>query len=125
MEAVFINEKVIRQKYTRALEKFIRSNISYLRDENFEFEIFTKRVTKTYEILKKVEEIRLNSTYPIALERYVNLILGVLHVEELNEKEKTAIKENLIKEANLLHKEKNKTQYKKDKHKKSSFNDGY
>jgi len=118
-----INEKDIRLKYTRGLEKFVRSNISYLKDPTFEFETFQKRVKKTFELLKKIPSIRLNATYPIALENYVNLVLGVLHVEELKDKEELQAK--LLKEANLLHKEKNKTQYKKDKHKKSSFNDGY
>ena len=120
-----INEKDIRLKYTRGLEKFVRSNISYLKDPTFEFEIFKKRVKKTFEILKKIPHIRLNATYPIALEKYVNLVLGVLHVEELKDEEKEELQTKLLKEANLLHKEKNKTQYKKDKHKKSSFNDGY
>ncbi len=31
----------------------------------------------------------------------------------------------LLKDANLLQKEKNKSNYKKDKHKKQTFNDGY
>ena len=120
-----VNEKDIRLKYTRGLEKFVRSNISYLKDPTFEFEIFQKRVKKTFEILKKIKHIRLNATYPIALENYVNLVLGVLHVEELKNEEKEKLQDKLLKEANLLHKEKNKTQYKKDKHKKSSFSDGY
>jgi len=76
-------------------------------------------------MLKKIQTIRLDSTYPMALEKYVNLILSILHVEELDEEKKTSIKENLLKEANLLHKEKNKTRYKKDKHKTKKFNDGY
>ncbi len=120
-----INEKDIRLKYTRGLEKFVRSNISYLKDPTFEFEIFKKRVKRTFEVLKKIPSIRLNATYPIALENYVNLVLQVLHVENLKNEEIQEIQTKLLKEANLLHKEKNKTQYKKDKHKKSSFNDGY
>lgn len=120
-----INEKEVRLKYTRGLEKFVRSNISYLKDPTFEFEIFQQRVKRTFEILKKIPSIRLNATYPIALESYVNLILSVLHLEDLENEEKEELQAKLLKEANLLHKEKNKTQYKKDKHKKSSFTDGY
>lgn len=125
MKGYIINEKNIRLKYTRALEKFIRSNISYLKEPEFQFDIFQKRVKRTFEILKKVEPIRLDSAYPVALETYVNLVLSALHVENLEDKEKEEFQAKLLKEANLLHKEKNKTQYKKDKHKKSSFNDGY
>ena len=96
-----------------------------MKDPTFEFEIFQKRVNRTFKILKKIDSIRLNATYPIALENYVNLVLSVLHVEKLEDEEKKELQTKLLKEANLLHKEKNKTQYKKDKHKKSSFNDGY
>lgn len=120
-----VNEKEIRLKYVRGLEKFARSNISYLKDPSFEFEIFQKRVKRRFEVLEKIESIRLNATYSIALENYVNLILGVLHVQNLNSEEKKETQAKLLKEANLLHKEKNTTTYKKDKHKKSSFNDEY
>ena len=48
-----INEKDIRLKYTRGLEKFVRSNISYLKDPTFEFKIFQKRVKKTLKFSKK------------------------------------------------------------------------
>lgn len=120
-----INEKDVRLKYTRGLEKFVRSNISYLKDPTFEFEIFQQRVKRTFEILKKIPSIRLNAPYPIALENYVNLVISVLHVEDKTTEETDELQAKLLKEANLLHKEKNKTQYKKDKHKKSSFTDGY
>jgi len=123
MKGYIINEKNIRLKYTRALEKFIRSNISYLKEPEFQFDIFQKRVKRTFEILKRVEPIRLDSAYPMALENYANLLLTAL--EELDEENKTQLKETLLKEANLLHKEKNKTRYKKEKHKTKKFNDGY
>lgn len=120
-----IKEKVIRLKYVRALEKFLRSNLSYLKDPTFDFQIFQSRVDKTYKILKEIEAVRLDSAYPIALQNYVNLILKVLHVGKLSSDEESAVLNNLLKEANLLDKEKNSTRYKKDKHKAQSFNDGY
>jgi hypothetical protein len=45
----------------------------------------------------------------------------------VNEHSKTFEEEraNLLKDANLLQKEKNRSSYKKDKHKNQSFNDGY
>jgi hypothetical protein len=76
-------------------------------------------------MLEKVESIRLDSTYPIALENYVNLMLEVLHVEDLRDEKELVIKNRLLKEANLLHKEKNKNSYKKDKHKHKKFSDEY
>lgn len=59
----------------------------------------------------------------MALETYANQIINVLNLEEIEDVEE--YQEELIKKANLLHKEKNKTRYKKDKHKHASFNDGY
>lgn len=120
-----LSDKDIRLRYVRGLEKFVRSNYSYLKEPEFKFEIFQKRVKKTFELLKKIKSIRLDSTYPVALENYVNLILSVLHVEDLDEEKENSFKAKLLKEANLLHKEKNNTRYKKDKHKTNKFNDGY
>ncbi len=105
------------------MEKFINSNVAYLRDESFDFTIFKKRVAKTYEVLRKIESIRLDSAYPNALERYANEIINTLNYEEIFNPEE--LREQLLKQANLLQKEKNKTRYKKTKHKSSSFNDGY
>ena len=113
-----MNEKVKRLKFIRGLEKFVKSNISYLKDPTFNYETFKKRIEKSYEKLKDVEAIRLNSAYPQALQRYVNLMLEALHVDT---KDEDSLKDTLLKEANLLHKEKNKTVYKKDKHKKRGF----
>ncbi len=111
-----MNEKVKRLKFIRALEKFAKSNISYLKDKNFEYETLKQRVQKSYEKLKDVEPVRLNSAYPVALQNYVNLMLKILNEEKIEN-----FQETLLKEANLLHKEKNKTQYKKDKHKKINY----
>ncbi|MDN5377140.1 MAG: hypothetical protein PWQ42_436 [Sulfurospirillum sp.] len=105
------------------MEKFIKSNVSYLKDPNFIIDEFKKRVEKTFETLKKVDSIRLDSSYLIALERYANDIINVLNYEEIDDYK--ALQEELLKKANLLDKEKNKTRYKKDKHKNSSFHDGY
>ncbi len=120
-----INEKDTRLRYVRALERFTSSNISYLKEPIFEFEIFQKRVKKRFEILKKIKSIRLNAAYPLALESYANLLLSTLHVEEFSKTQEEELKTKLLKHANLLHKERNKTLYKKDKHKRSSYNDGY
>lgn len=107
----------------RSLEKFINSNVSYIKDKNFELKEFTQRVERSYQTLKKVEAIRLDATYPIALEKYANEIINVLNLEEIEDE--SELQETLMHKANLLHKEKNKTRYKKDKHKKNSFYDGY
>jgi hypothetical protein len=116
------SEKILRQKYVRVLEKFVKRVINLLKHPEFEFEIFKKQSYKFYEDVKKVEKIRLNNAYLNKLESYSNHILNSL---ENHSKTFEDEKEFLLKEANLLHKEKNKNNYKKDKHKSKSFNDGY
>lgn len=105
------------------MEKFINSNVAYLKEKTFELEEFKKRVTKTYEMLKKITPTRLDSSYLCALENYANEIVNVLNLEEIEDS--SQYQTTLLKQANLLQKEKNKTRYKKDKHKNSSFSDGY
>lgn len=116
------NEKELRVKYIRALERFVNSCIGILKTENFDFKLFAKRVEKNYKVLKKVEETRLDSTYTNALQNYVNLVLRTLSDESSDEQAKHKL---LLKEVNLIEKEKNRGAYKKEKHKDKSFNDGY
>lgn len=120
-----INEKTQRLRYVRALEKFVRSNIGVLKEEPFSFESLFQRVEKNYTILKEIPAVRLDASYPIALENYANMLLQATHNKNLDDDTIEEIKENLLKEANLLHKEKMGLKYKKDKHKKRSFDDGY
>jgi len=119
-----LNEKALRLRYIRALEKFAKRAINLLKapEEDFHFEKFKKKMHENFEFVEKVEAVRLDSGYMSKLQDYVNLILGTLdHHSKDFEDEKSM----LLKEANLLHKEKNKNIYKKDKHSKHKFNDGY
>ncbi|MBL6969857.1 MAG: hypothetical protein ISR68_00490 [Campylobacterales bacterium] len=119
-----LNEKALRLRYIRALEKFAKRAINLLKapEEDFHFEKFKKKMHENFEFVEKVEAVRLDSGYMSKLQDYVNLILGTLdnHSKDFEDE-----KSMLLKEANLLHKEKNKNIYKKDKHSKHKFNDGY
>lgn len=116
------NEREQRVKYIRALERFLNSCMGALKNENFDFVLFCKRIEKSYKVLKKVDVSRLDSTYTNALQRYVELVLRTIVEDGGNHDEKHKL---LLKEANLLEKEKNRGSYKKDKHKDKSFDDGY
>jgi len=116
------SEKVLRQKYVRVLEKFVKRAINLLKHPQFDAELFKTQCYKFYEDVKKVEKIRLNNGYLNKLEAYSIHILNSL---ENHSKTFEDEKNFLLKEANLLHKEKNKNNYKKEKHKSKSFNDGY
>ena len=116
------NEKTLRLKYIRILEKFTSRAISLLKHPQFDFEIFKTNIEKYYKEIQKIDAIRLDSEYHKKLQDYVNLTLQCTanHSKTFEDEQ-----QQLLKEANLLHKEKNKTSYKKDKHKKKNFQDGY
>ena len=116
------NEKTLRLKYIRILEKFTSRAISLLKHPQFDFEIFKVNIEKYYQEIKKVEAVRLDSEYHKKLQEYVNITLQTIETHSKSFEDEQQL---LLKEANLLHKEKNKTSYKKDKHRKRSFNDGY
>jgi len=122
-----LDEKQQRLKYVRYLEKFHKRTIPLLKHPKFDVTIFIKTINKYYEELKKIPSSRLDSGYLQLLEQFVNQTLQFTsnyHDEEEDDNFETH-KLTLLKQSNLLHKEKNKSNYKKDKHKKRSFTDGY
>lgn len=116
------NEKSIRLRYIRVLEKFLTRSIALLKNDDFNLDNFKNNIDRYYEEIQNVESVRLDSEYLKKLVDFVNLTLQKIETHS-NDFENE--KQLLLKEANLLHKEKNKSNYKKDKHKKRSFNDGY
>ncbi|MFY9088591.1 hypothetical protein [Arcobacter aquimarinus] len=117
-----INEKQQRIKYIRVLEKFFTRTVSLLKLENFDKDLFITRTRKNYEDLIKTKEVELYSEYYTNLKNFINRTLFYLEEHSKSFEEERA---NLLKDANLLQKEKNSNNYKKDKHKKQTFNDGY
>ncbi|MBN1838454.1 MAG: hypothetical protein JW802_00250 [Campylobacterales bacterium] len=117
-----MKDKEARVKYIRALERFLGSCISALKNENFDYNLFVKRAEKSLKTLQKVEAISLDSRYTNALQNYANLVAQSIANKENDPQE---IHKRLTKEANLLEKEKYQGGYKKEKHKAQGFNDGY
>jgi hypothetical protein len=117
-----MHEKAKRIKYIRALEKFFNRNLSLLRLENFDFELYKQRIIKNFDELQKSEAVDLNSNYLMGLKRHIDSIMQFIHHgnNDIDEKKQT-----LLKDANLLLKDKNQSNYKKDKHKHKKFDDGY
>ncbi len=117
-----INEKTIRLRYIRLLEKFNKKAITLLKYDNFDLELYKKATIKAYEELKKAQTCDLYSEYPVAVKNLAQIILNTLtnHSKDFEEEKAT-----ILKQANLLEKLKNNNRYKKDKHKKKKFNDGY
>lgn len=70
-----INEKALRVKYLRALEKFTNAAISALKREDFDKDKFQERMQKNEKFFQKCEAVVLNSSYGKALENFVNTCL--------------------------------------------------
>ena len=117
-----LNEKTIRLRYIRILEKFCTKAIALLKYDNFDLELYKKATLKSYDTLKKIEKIELYSEYTVSLKNLAQTILNTLenHSKEFEEE-----KQLILKQSNLLAKLKNNNRYKKDKHKHKKFNDGY
>ena len=117
-----VNEKSIRLRYIRVLEKFNTKAITLLKYENFDLELYKKAVLRGYTDLQKAKVVELYSEYPVGVKNLAQTILNTLenHTEDF-EKERTFI----LKQANLLDKLRNNNRYKKDKHKKKKSHDGY
>lgn len=117
-----MHEKQLRIRYIRVLEKFFTRTLSLLKLENFDKSLFVERTLKNYEDIKRVKAVDLNSAYLSGLIAFINKTLEYTqNSSDSFENERST----LLKEANLLQKEKNRSSYKKEKHKKSKFDDGY
>jgi hypothetical protein len=116
------NEKTIRLRYIRILEKFNTKAVGLLKRDQFDLELYKKAVLKGYEELKKAPTCELYSEYPIAVKNLAQTILDTLenHTNSFEEE-----KMKILKLSNLLEKLKNNNRYKKEKHKKKKFIDDY
>jgi len=112
-------EEAQRLKYVRVLERFVRSVIGYLvKEEDVDFQGFQARVSKQYEFLKKVEPVYLYKEEFQLVERFVQTLLNLAD-HGCDDFEK--LREDLLHQSNIIHKNKNQKRYKKDKHSKKKF----
>ncbi|MBZ7928380.1 hypothetical protein ACD575_06240 [Campylobacter sp. LH-2024] len=107
-----INEKSLRVKYLRSLEKFANTAKSCLKREDFNLEKFQERMQKNKKNLEKCQAVVLNSTYSKALENFVNACLDF-----------SLKKEELLYLANALSKLKNQNYKEKHKNYLKDYND--
>ncbi|MBZ7952308.1 hypothetical protein H2258_02905 [Campylobacter sp. RM9939] len=107
-----INEKSLRVKYLRSLEKFANTAKSCLKREDFNLEKFQERMQKNKKNLEKCQAVVLNSTYSKALENFVNACLDF-----------SLKKEELLYLANTLSKLKNHNYKEKHKNYLKDYND--
>lgn len=105
------DEKFIRVRYIRSLERFVNSGISMLKKEDFDLFKFKEKIQKNYIVLSKVTPIYLDSPYLKMLENFAKDLINLDNKDEL------------LKGANKLEQLKNSKNYKKFKHKKDIYED--
>jgi hypothetical protein len=111
-------DRALRVKHMRLLEKFLRSSATILKLENFNYELFKTRSKKIYTLIQNLKEIRVDSSHLKSLKNFTELTMRTLENENLKIEEKRNL---LLKEVNLIDKNKNRSIYKKDKHKKDKY----
>lgn len=128
-----VNEKTIRLRYIRVLEKFVTKAISLLKYDNFDKDLFKKATIKAFAELGKTKSVVLYNEYPLAVKNLAQHIMNCIDTHTNNEEDEYSNqihdfeeeKASILKQANLLAKLKNNNRYKKDKHKQQKFTDGY
>ena len=66
-----INEKQLRIRYIRDVEKFLTRTIALLKLENFDKELFIKRTVKNHEDMCKTPKVDLYSDYYTGLNNFI------------------------------------------------------
>lgn len=117
-----MNEKQLRIRYIRVLERFLTKTVSLLKSENFDKELFKEKILKNYEDISRVKAVVLYSSYYIQVQNFIDKTMAFLDEPSISFESERLI---LLKDANLLQKDKKKNTYSKEKHKKQKFDDGY
>lgn len=105
-----MHDKQLRIRYIRVLEKFFTRTLSLLKLEDFNKELFIQRTKKNFEDMNRVKPIDLHSNYLIDLKDFINKTMSYINNPSDTFEEEKAV---LLKDANLLQKEKRKNLIKK------------
>ena len=113
-----VDTKGERTKYIRLLERFLYSIVhTLLKSEAISKEQFVKKVANSRKYLDKVEPVKLYSEDLMMLQKAVDRIFELASADDSMED----IRNEILRLANQLEKQKAKKKHKKDKHQKSAF----
>ncbi|SMC10014.1 hypothetical protein [Nitratiruptor tergarcus] len=107
-------EKLLRVKYIRELERFVNRIVDFFNKNEPTKNEITLFIDKIFKPLESIEKTYLSSEYLKALEKFVEKNANIAKSEKTPEE----LKEDVLKEANLLRKLKRKKSFNKEKHKK-------
>lgn len=117
-----MDEKQKRSTYIRLISRFAIKILPTIKNQNLSVEEFKSRIKSSSKFMKDIEKQRLDSANLKLLEDFCDNVLALCE-RQIDDLEQTQNK--LLKDWNLIQKSKNNSNYKKDKHKNRSFNDGY
>ena len=117
-----MDDKQKRSTYIRIITRFAIKILPTLKNQNLNVEEFKTRIKSSSKFMKNIEKQRLDSSNLKLLEEFCDNVLALCdkQIDDLVETQN-----KLLKDWNLVQKSKNNSNYKKDKHKHRSFNDGY
>ena len=118
-------EKYRRQKYIAHLEKIGKNLFRMFRDPKIGPEKFLARFDELMERLEALESIRLDSEYLRESEAHYRQLHKSLHEAAFDDRTLDEMRENAMSELNRLQKMKNRSSYKKEKHREQAHRDGW
>jgi len=118
-------EKYQRQKYIAHLEKIGKNLFRMFRDPQTGARSFLERFNELMERLDGLESIRLDSEYLRESEAHYRRLHQSLHDAEFDDRALDEMRDSAMSELNRLQKMKNRSSYKKEKHKERVHRDGW
>ncbi len=117
-------EKYNRQKYINQIDKITKNIFRMLRN-NTELDTFRVKLNEMVNKLNELATIRLDTEYLNESHLYINRFFNKITQENFTQKDLEDIKDAEMSNLNRLQKMKNRTSYKKAKHKQKVANDGW
>ena len=118
-------EKYQRQKYIAFLDKITKNLFRLLRNKSTTAEIFAATLHTLVEQLKALDSPRMDTEYLRLAYAYIERLHHDTQKEGFDCARFASMREAEMSNLNHLQKLKNKTDYKKEKHRKKVFSDGW
>ena len=118
-------EKYRRQKYIAQLEKIGKNLFRMLRDEETTARQFQRKFTELLERLDTLDPIRLDTEYHRASEAHFRKLFDEILRDELSQEAFDAMREEELSKLNRLQKMRNRSSYKKEKHRSRTAEEGW
>ena len=118
-------EKYRRQKYIAQLEKIGKNLFRMLRDEETTARQFQRKFTELLERLDTLDPIRLDTEYHRASEAHFRKLFDEILRDDLSQEAFDAMREGELSRLNRLQKMRNRSSYKKEKHRSRTAEEGW